>query len=637
MGTVLRMRRLSLLLLVAASALGAAAPSAHAQAYGPCPDAGYEAFQCATLPVPLDRTGAVGGAVNLFVRRLQATPGTQTPTALVALAGGPGQAATPGAVSFATALAPGLKARDLLVFDQRGTGRSGRLQCRALLSSRTTVASTTRCANEIGPARGAYRTADSVDDLEALRAAGGYEKLALYGVSYGTKVAMDYAAKYPSRVESLILDSVVPPEGPDPLQQSSFLSVRGVIGELCSANRCKGITPGTLNDIRTLIRRGRSVRGTLVSPSGRKTRLRVAPSYLFDILVSGDLNPAWRALFPAAVRSAVAGDGTPLVRLAAASLGASGSVGAFQRPEDQGVNSVLFLTTICEEGRLPWSRGAGTNQRATEATAALRAVPSTTWSPFTRTVAAQSGFLGQCLGWPTASPAPAAPGPLPAVPTLILNGTADLRTPASDAQQVAGRIPGAQLITVPNTGHSVIGGDASGCARAAIAGFFNGQGATPCPPSDPVARPTARAPRSLSSLPTTGRLTGRVGRTMTAILRTQQDVLVQGLGESLQGARSKFGGLRGGTVTSTRTALTLNNVVVIPGVRVSGRIPSEGNATFRVRRSGGAASGSVSISAQGIITGRLGGRAVRLVPRASAASAQKPKAVPFPDLVRLAG
>jgi pimeloyl-ACP methyl ester carboxylesterase len=629
------MRRLLCLLVVAVSASAAAAPAAHAQS--PCPDAGFEAFQCGIVQVPLDRTGAVPGVIDLFLRRLPTPSGARTRTAFVALAGGPGQAATPGAVSFATALAPALNDRDLIVLDQRGTGRSGRLQCGALLTGRTTVSSITRCANEIGPRRGSFRTADSVDDLEAIRQTLGYEQLAFYGVSYGTKVALDYAAKYPNRVERLVLDSIVPPEGPDPLQRSSFRRVRGVLGELCANGQCSRITSSTVRDIRTLIRRGRDVRGTVVSSSGRKSSLRVAPELLYDILVAGDLNPAWRAFFPAAVRSAVRGDGTPLARLGVAALaGGRSSSADLQGPSESSVNGTLNIATLCEETRLPWPRTASPSQRVRDARAALAREPGSTWSPFTRATALGSGFLGQCVGWPAQSPPPADPTPLPPVPTLVLNGTADLRTPLPDAQVVAGRIPGAQVIAVPNVGHSVLGGDESGCARAAIAGFFNGQGATPCPGARPVAPPTLRPATSVSALGTTGGIRGRVGRTVTAVLRTQQDVLNQAFGESLSGARSKFGGLRGGTVRITREALTLRNVVVIPGVSVSGTIPAQGNATFRVRGRRGAASGTLTISAANVITGRLGGRRINLVPRASAASVTRPKQVPYPDLVRLA-
>ena len=98
------------------------------------------------------------------------------------------------------------------------------------------------CALEIGPARGGYTTQESVEDIEAIRQAAGYEKLVLYGTSYGTKVAEEYAERYPQHVESLVLDSVVLPDGPEPFSIPTFQAIGSVLDELCSNNACAGIT-----------------------------------------------------------------------------------------------------------------------------------------------------------------------------------------------------------------------------------------------------------------------------------------------------------------------------------------------------------------------------------------------------------
>src|SRR3954463_12880734 len=109
-------------LLVALTA-GAAAPAQAAIPFSPCRTAGCGGAHRA---VPLDRAGAVPGTVALAVVRARATA-NPTNSAVVAIAGGPGQAATPLAEDFAGALGPSLPNRDLLIFDQRGTGRSSPL------------------------------------------------------------------------------------------------------------------------------------------------------------------------------------------------------------------------------------------------------------------------------------------------------------------------------------------------------------------------------------------------------------------------------------------------------------------------------------------------------------------------------
>ena len=95
---------------------------------------------------------------------------------------------------------------------------------------------------------------------------------------------------------------------------------------LCDDGACRGITGDPVRDLRALVRRvdRRSVSGPLPNPSGRRVRVRITPLALFDVLIAGDENPTLRADLPGAVRSALAGDLRPLVRLRARAAGVSG-------------------------------------------------------------------------------------------------------------------------------------------------------------------------------------------------------------------------------------------------------------------------------------------------------------------------
>src|SRR5580704_8568192 len=155
--------------LLAATLAVAQPPSAEALAFAPC--ASDANFSCATLEVPLSRGGTAQGTVALSIERLQAGP-SPSHTAVIGLAGGPGQAADPLAAAMAREMAPALGSRDIVVFDQRGTGSSGALSCPVLEggeSLATIGQAFERCALEIGPARGSYTTQESVADIEALR------------------------------------------------------------------------------------------------------------------------------------------------------------------------------------------------------------------------------------------------------------------------------------------------------------------------------------------------------------------------------------------------------------------------------------------------------------------------------------
>ena len=113
--------------LLLAALLGAPAASA-APRLTACPD-GDRDFRCGTLSVPLDHAAAPGASPRLrlrFAAQRRPRPGGRL---LIALSGGPGQGSVDAASSFAASLEPALRRYRLVVLDQRGTGRSGALNC----------------------------------------------------------------------------------------------------------------------------------------------------------------------------------------------------------------------------------------------------------------------------------------------------------------------------------------------------------------------------------------------------------------------------------------------------------------------------------------------------------------------------
>jgi pimeloyl-ACP methyl ester carboxylesterase len=616
--------RSTLAVLVTAAAIAALAPAAHAAiAYTPCQPAG---FQCGQLPVPLDRTGAVPGTLTLSIKRAQASS-NPTAGAIFALAGGPGQAALPASTEFASILGPGIANRDLVVFDQRGTGASGRLTCDAFEHDFASVATAAaECANQLGAGRAFYRSSDSVEDIEAIRVESGYAKIVLFGVSYGTKVALDYAAKYPANVEALVLDSVVPPEGSDVLNVSTFKAMPRALGEICANHGCKGITASVGHDLTNLVHRltRKPLRGTVNTPGGRHLRVSLDEDGMLDILLAGDLNPTLRSELPGAMRSAIKDDRKPLLRLLLRAAGLTGIPSVrLQGSLDEADSTALFAATRCEESAFPWDRAAGAEQRANQALAAARAHPATDFQPFGYKVALRSEAIPVCVAWPNASPAPAPPTPLPVVPTLILDGGSDLRTPLEDAQGVAARIPGgAVFVPVPYTGHSVVTSDFSDCAKSALAAFFAGTPVPQCTNAKPIIPATPIAPTRLSRVP--GRT--KALKTVAAVNGSVRDIRLQFLGDEIAAGRaappgSKVAGLRSGGATATSRSFRLRRVEYVPGVLVSGSVPIEGGTATMSVSGPAAAHGVLTFHPGGLVTGRLDGHKISVHPAARAAQA----------------
>ena len=184
--------------------------------------------RCGELLVPLDPSQPEGERIGLHVAVVPALAEDSLPDPLVITAGGPGDAATRFYVSVAWAFASVARRRDIVLVDQRGTGKSAPLHCPGLdaegldwgvgESVDETVTVTLECLDDLDHDPRLFTTSVAVGDLELVREALGYEELNIYGVSYGTRVAQHYLRRHPDRVRSLALDGLVPASvslGPD--------------------------------------------------------------------------------------------------------------------------------------------------------------------------------------------------------------------------------------------------------------------------------------------------------------------------------------------------------------------------------------------------------------------------------------
>jgi pimeloyl-ACP methyl ester carboxylesterase len=593
-------------------------------AFAPC--GASNSFACGHLTVPLDPSGAVPGTITLALRRHRAPVG-EARSAIIALAGGPGQPALPFTEAFTELLGPAAATRDEIVFDQRGAGLSHALSCHAFERPglfRSLGRSIEACASQIGPTRSFYTTADTVADIEAIRQAGGYEKLVLYGTSYGTKVAEQYGQTHPGRVEALVLDSVVPPNGPDPLDRATFAAIPRILRQICSAGRCAHITADPVADMAKLLARIRRapLRGRVIDGHGHGHEVGVSSGELVDILLAGDFSPIARAELVTASSAAVRGDSAPLARLITAAESGEG--------EREDVNGPLFFATSCEEEPFPWNRASAPGARLAQAAAAARALPASVFAPFTAADALEVGDLQACAHWPFATPAPAADdAPLPNVPTLILSGSGDLRTPTANASEVAAQIPDAHLLVVPGAGHSVLTDEPTPCAREALKALFSEHQILPCRAAPPSAipRPPPLPPLRLAAVSPIRGNPGAPGRALHGVALTLSDfarqlalqlIAVLSSENAPQAFTLRTGGLRAGWAQYAGGTLSLHRYSYIPGLAISGTLKRE-SANLRVEGSATFA-GTLRTGAHGALVGTLGGRRVRL-PASSRATA----------------
>jgi hypothetical protein len=367
-----------------------------------------------------------------------------------------------------------------------------------------------------------------------------------------------------------------------------------------------------------------SVGGRFVNDQGRSEPVPIYANELLGVLMEGDFDPILRAEFPAAVRSAVDGDTAALVRLLARA--GSGEEAEGEESLSEGFDTPLYYSTICEESVFPWNRSASAKARLGEALAALRAQPANAFAPFTPANALALSDVVPCASWPFASAGPEVDeAPFPNVPTLILSGADDLRTPTANARQVAAQIPDAQLLVVPNTGHSVLGADPTPCAHNALEALFEGKPVRQCKERTPPALelPTPLPPRNLDAVPLARGSHGKAGLTIDAAVLTLADcdrqllltLLSEASAESLQGPSARAGGLLAGWCGISDEMQQLRGYSYVPGVTVSGNI-SSGIAKLSIGGSA-AAHGTLTI-AHGALVGVLAGKHVHLTTAAAA-------------------
>lgn len=512
------------------------------------------------------------GTVGLHVEVLAST-GSPSKGTIFLVAGGPGQGSAqsfdlrdPTYSAFFASLFPGWT---LVAFDDRGTGGSGPLDCPALDYAEQTNPFADQspsliggCADSIGPARDFYATADDVDDMDAVRQALGVDRIAIYGVSYGTKLALAYASAYPDHVDRLLLDSVVPLDRPDPFATDELQAMPATLAAYCPGTSCSAATPDFSGDVVALANAlaAAPLEGSARLGKGHR-RVRLGAADFLQLVLSADLQPGLAAELPAAVRAAREGQPRPLLRLDEIALETS-----FGVPSD--LSLALYLATTCHDVPFPWQPQTPLGERASSLQAALAATPGGLLGPFGPWASA-IGPASSCLGWPSAAGGAAfAPHPLPDVPVLALSGGLDFRTPTAWGASVVAQFPQGHLLVVPGVGHSVLTMDPSGCTQRVVLHWM--YGATP-PASCP------RAGQLVTTVPTyptysPARLDARATRAVAALTLHDAEAIWLLAAGSATGGGLTAPGLDGGSIDAYRTHFVLKRYAIAPGLTLSGAV-----------------------------------------------------------------
>ncbi len=218
--------------------------------------------RCGWLEVAEDPADPSGKKIQIHVAMAPAVTQEPDPDPLFLFAGGPGQAASEAYVILRGVLEKIRRKRDIVMIDQRGTGKSNPMMCQPEEVDFNAVTDLDEikqialdCLAELDADPRFYTTAIGMDDYDLVRQALGYEKINLLGVSYGTRSAQVYLRQYPDRVRSMILDSVIPPQlllGAEHAQRLDE-SVEKVLAACANDETCNESFPNGQENLRELL------------------------------------------------------------------------------------------------------------------------------------------------------------------------------------------------------------------------------------------------------------------------------------------------------------------------------------------------------------------------------------------------
>jgi pimeloyl-ACP methyl ester carboxylesterase len=404
-----------------------------------------------------NREARSGRQIEIHLVVLPST-GRPAPDPLFVLQGGPGQAASDLAEFYAgRSWAATRRDREIVLVDQRGTGRSNRLDCPTgdedgrhdleELLPREAVRSC-RHALDTRADLGQYTTRVAMADLDEVRAALGYETINLYGTSYGTRAALVYARMYGPRVRTMVLKGVAPPSLviPVPFAEDTERSLQLLVADCGSDAECAAAFPNLPADIDTLFRR--LDRGPLTatvpdSATGRVDTLRLTRGIAANLIRGVLQATSTSAELPLLIHRAAGGHPEPLARLAL----------TFQQLGARGVSRGMFLAVTCAED-VPFI------DRESAAARTTGTLLGTYWL---------DRLLAACAEWPV----PAVPsvdiGQIP-VPALLISGHLDPATPPRWGEEAAKLLPKSRHLVVRNGSHSFAG--LAGCVDLLIADFL---------------------------------------------------------------------------------------------------------------------------------------------------------------------
>ena len=433
--------------------------------------------ECGYLVVPENRAHPEEAQVRLHVAIFHSRATNPAPDPVVHLSGGPGSSALElSGYLLRTGMEDVLDRRDLVIFDQRGTGYSqpaltcperqavtAQLLAGGLSAEKEQgliVDSFQRCHDRLtaeGIDLSAYTSAASAADVEDLRRVLGYPQLNLHGVSYGTRLALTVLRDFPQAVRSVVLDSTVP------LQVNLYTELAPnaerafqVLFDNCAADPdCSQAHPDLETTFYNLVDQlNANPLPVSVQANGAAYPVLVDGDLLIDVLFVGLYNPYGIGYMPKMIDDIRRGNTRILEERLALYFDTSTALG-------------LQMSVICAE-EIPF----GSPQEALDL---AQGVQPQIAGFFPGNV---QPLFAACQNWGSVAPDPRENQPVTSsVPALVLAGEYDPITPPAWGRMAAETLEQAYFYEFPANGHWVT--RSSDCALAMMLAFLEAPGKAP--------------------------------------------------------------------------------------------------------------------------------------------------------------
>ncbi len=600
---------------------------------------------CGRLDRALDPRGIVAGNVAVYFEYYpHSAPGASMGT-LVATEGGPGYPATESRDSYLALYKPLRDKRDVLLMDNRGTGRSGAVDCPELQRAASlTLANVAACGRLLGPRAPLYSTTLASDDLAAVLDALKIGRIDLYGDSYGTFFAQVFAVRHGERLRSVVLDGAYPLGGGEYAWYPAYApAMRDKFNFACQRSAGCSQYPGdSVSHFEPALKQLRAHPFAAQAPdaSGKPQRFTANASQLALVMFAGAPARASVREADAAARAFVAGDQKPLLRLMAESQTSIDSRDEQQSPA--AYSAGLAAAVMCQDAPQIYDMGLEVDARMADRVRALdkrRAQSPQTYAPFSideyRGMPLDYAFIDECVQWP--KPAPEYPagrlttGPMvyPTAPTLVVSGDLDNMTPVADGAAAAANFPHGRQVVLRNSLHvNALPGARSECGVSIVRHFLDTlePGDVSCTQTVAEIRLVSRFARHLSELDpatagTGNKATDEQLRAISAAMLTAGDAMIR----ASEVSPGSGVGLRGGTFSVRESKggyqLTLRALRWTEDLAVSGTVDfprHRGPARASLQLQGGQGMDGILQArwqegeplARAQVQGTIGGRAV---------------------------